>query len=465
MKDHFIYVNSKWIKSKSKIYLSRNLFNNPKKIFSEPICNNLDIINAVESAQIGLQTWKHFKKKEKNLILSKLSNLIFENRIKLAKLESLDTGKSFKQSLSEIVGGYELWKYASNQIIRNNNKKISINNHTSIKIKLEPVGIVALIIPWNFPFIVLSERLPFIFAAGCSVVVKPSEYASQSTKFLFKLIHECEFPQGLANLITGDGNRTGNLLCKNKKVQMISFTGSTSVGKKIMRDSSKNLKKLSLELGGKNPIIILEDADLVKAAKGVITSFTHNSGQACVAGSRLIISKKIYSKFKKILISKLKKIKKLNPITTKKQYEILYQLFVKLKKNNINPIYGKFNKKKNRIMEPLLYENAPINSQLYKKELFGPIIVLDFFDNYDEAIKLANNTQYGLSAMIWSKNIIKAEKIINEVNAGRIWINGTITQNYPFIPIGGFKESGIGRETGEEGIKTYSQIKSIIINK
>ena len=465
MKNYDFYINNSWQKSSSKDYFHRYTLRGKKQKYSEIICNKKDVKASIKSATNGLVNWNNTSKKEKYKIISKLTSFIYRNRILLAKLESIDTGKTFEQSLSEILGGHELWKYACKQILSQKNKKIKITKNTFAKIFHEPVGVVVLIIPWNFPFIVASERLPFILSAGCSVILKPSEYASRSIRFLTELIHKSNFPKGTVNYLSGPGNITGNILCSSKQVDMISFTGSTIVGKKIMRQSSYDLKKISLELGGKNPIIICEDADLIKSVNGVIIAFTHNSGQACVAGSRLYVHNKIYNKFIKIFIDKVKNIQKLNPITTQKQYEKLLNIYQQLFKKNIFPIFGKMKKRKDRVMDPLIYADAPLNSILYREELFGPIIVIKSFEKDDEAINLANNTNYGLSAMVWSKNLSRSNKIVSKINAGRIWINGSIKQNYPFLPIGGFKQSGIGRETGEEGIKTYSQIKTVIVNK
>ena len=341
-------------------------------------------------------------------------------------------------------------------------------NHFSFT-KYEPVGIVSLIIPWNFPFIVLSERLPFILAAGNSVIIKPSEFASQSIIYLIKLIKKAGQKKGILNFITGKGEKIGKYLTEHKEINMISFTGSTSTGKKIMKSASNNIKRLNLELGGKNPILIFSDANISKTVDIIIKSFTLNSGQCCVATSRLFVEKKIKKKLIRELIKSLSKTKSFKNsyglISNKKQLSKIKQILKRNKKYEKKIIFGNTNNFKDNFMHPIIYENLPLDSDLLKTEIFGPILTINTFVSFSEAINLANNTDYGLSAVICGEDKKRNLLAMDKIKAGRIWINQSIDKNFPQLPIGGYKESGLNRECGPDAIKTYSEIKSVIIKK
>ena len=442
-----IYFFNKWQISNSKQTYKRRCLTK-KKIFHYYECNKNDLNNVIISAKKGLLFNKNKNFKKRSLYLKKISNLINKNKKKLAELESLETGKRFQSSLNEINYSSKLWLSASKLIKSGIDYKINNEKNVKTKVFHEPVGIVALIIPWNFPFIVLSERLPFILAAGNSVIIKPSEFASQSIIKLLKLIDKINLPEGTLNLVTGS-KKIGSLLVENKDVNMVSFTGSTHVGKKIMKKCSNSIKRLSLELGGKNSMILL--------------------GQACVGISKAFVPKDIIKIFMRKFIDKLQKIKNFKnsygPISTDKQYESIKNLILKNKKYDKYMIFGKFKKNSKKFINPIVYLNLPEACEINHKEIFGPILSVLEFDSYENAISMINKTKYGLSSIILSKDKNLAEKIARRIDTGRIWINQSITKNYVNVPIGGFKESGFGRECGIEGIKNYTELKSIIINE
>jgi len=312
--------------------------------------------------------------------------------------------------------------------------------------------------------IVLSERLPYILAAGNTVIIKPSENGTLSIDYFIKIIENCGLPNGTVNYLTGD-YKTGKYLAENKNISMISFTGSTKTGKEIYRNSSATLKRLSLELGGKNPMAVFSDANLDKASDEVIYSFTHNAGQCCVSGSRLFIEKKILFKFIQIIKRKLIKLDIKQSITTINQYLKIKKIIHKAIKDKVRIIYR--NKKlfddKKRIIYPIIFDIKKKIDYL-EDEIFGPVLTVKSFEKVHKLISDMNDTNYGLSALIWTKNNKKGLYIASKIKSGRIWINGDISQNYPDLSIGGFKESGINRETGESGLRTYSEIKTIIAN-
>ena len=466
MKNQKIYYFNKWVSSKSKKkFIRKGFINNIKIKYSE--CNNLDLINVIESATIGFKNNSEYSLTERSQILKKISNIIKLNINKLARLESLETGKTYESAFNEIKYSSEIWSAASKLAKRSFDYNIKQKNGVNVKIVHEPVGIVALLIPWNFPFIVLSERLPFIIAAGNSAIIKPSEYASQSIVKFLELIKEIKIKSGIFNLLTGS-KEIGNLLVKNKNTNMVSFTGSTQVGKKIMKTCSNSIKRISLELGGKNSMIILKDANLSTSINNLISSFTVNAGQACVGISKVFVHSDIIEEFLKKFLFKLNKIKNFKnlygPISTDNQYKKIQSIIMKSKKYDKFIIYGKFKKNDSRFVKPIIYYNLPNKCLLNDVEIFGPILSILSYDKNINAINLINNSKYGLSCVIMGKNKKNSYKVARKINVGRIWINQAVTKNYSNIPIGGFKQSGLNRECGVEGIKNYTELKSIIIN-
>lgn len=461
-----LFSDNKWFKSNSKSYYNfKNIHKDSIKVIN---ANNYDISKISNNASKGFEVWSKKTSKQRASTIKKIANLIKKNRIKLAQAEIRDTGKSLKQSLNEIDYCVKLWSHASYEALKIKDKIININKKTFCKITAEPVGLTALIVPWNFPLIVLSERLPYILSAGCSAIIKPSELASQSIISFIKCIKNSGIPKGVINLILGNGISTGASLIRSKDIKMISFTGSSDNGKIIMKNASKDLKRVSLELGGKNPFIIFDKKNLKQAVKSVVLSFTHNAGQACVGISKLYIKENIFKDFEKELENYFQYFSKFeNPISNFNQYLKIYEFIKKLKINKNQIIYGSKPKQinKNNIFYPMIFKNLKKNNSLDHTEIFGPILNVQKFKNIEKLKKELNSNNYGLSCVIWCSNIRNSEKFINNLRYGRVWVNGNITQNYPQIPIGGFNWSGIGRETGKSSIYNYSEFRSTIINK
>ena len=467
MKKNYIFYFNQWKKSTSKkIFSRKSLVDKRKFVYIESSAN--DISKSIISAKNGLEENKKLDLVDRKKFLYKIYKNIKKNYKLLAKLETLETGKNVNDARKEILHSAKIWLYASKSVKNNSFKKKLSSKHSAL-VNYEPVGIVALIVPWNFPFVVMSERLPFILAAGNSVIIKPSEYASQSLIYLMKIIKKINLPTGIVNLVTGSGPRAGHLLTNNKNINMISFTGSTYVGKKIMKNSANTIKRLSLELGGKNSFIVLSDANINKTIDIIIDSFTGNAGQSCVSTSRLLVDNKIKNLVVNKLLQKLNTINNFKKIygliSTEKQFQTIKKILKKNEKFESNLIFGKINISTKNFIKPVVFCDLPENNIINKKELFGPILSINSFNTTDEAVNIANSSTYGLSAVICGKSEKQNIEIASKLNAGRIWINESVKVNFPSIPIGGYKESGLNRESGEEGIRTYSEIKSIIMNK
>jgi len=461
-----IFFNNQWQLSNSKKKYSRNSFHyNNKYIY--PDCNSQDLKKVILSAEQGLKINSELSYKTKSKFLYSIYKGILINIKILARLEASETGKLLKQAEQEIQHAANIWLHAS-KITKNLDYKKKLDKLHDGLVVYEPVGIVSLIVPWNFPFIVASERLPYILAAGNSVIIKPSEFASQSIYYLINIIKKNQYPSGIINLITGIGDNIGKKIVNNKEINMISFTGSTKVGKKIMSSSGKTIKRLSLELGGKNSLIALEDAHIKNTVDIIIKGFTLNAGQTCVATSKVLVHHKIKKTLIDSLVKELSKIKNFKkiygPITTQRQKEKIKAILLQNEKFNKNIVFGKSIFVKDFI-NPIVFKDLPLNNTINTNEIFGPILSINSFENENEMIKIANSTDYGLSLVICGQNKKEALSIARKIKSGRIWINQAIDKNFAELPIGGFKESGLNRECGKDGIRTYSEIKSIIIKK
>lgn len=461
-----IYFNNNWTKSTSKRIFYNRSFLNEKKIYY-PDCNDNDLDNVISSAYEGFKIYNNYNLKIRSEIIKKIAYLIKKNLKKIAKYESEETGKKLINAENEIRNSLKIWDFAWKNVNCLKTKVEKENKRIVGKIFYEPVGTIALIIPWNYPFVVMSERLPFILAGGNSVIIKPSEYASRSIVYFVKLLKNIGLPKGVVNLIFGKGSSIGSKLVNNNLINMISFTGSTETGKKIMSSASSSIKRLSLELGGKNSILILDDDDIEKYVEIAIESFCSNSGQACVATTKLLIKKSLLNNFVCLLINKLKKIKDfkkvLGPITTKDQFNNIYKILDRNSSYDDKIIFGSRKKRNDQYIFPIIYNGLPEKNIINIKEIFGPILSIISFENENDAVRIANDTNYGLSTVICCGNIKKAESLSRKIRSGRIWINNSIGKSYPTLPIGGFKESGLNRECGLEGFKTYTEVKSIII--
>ncbi|KSV71978.1 hypothetical protein N182_29915 [Sinorhizobium sp. GL2] len=408
-------------------------------------------------------------------LLIKAADAILENSDELALAETLETGKPLWQARNEVRGAADLWRFAAGQARSLHGQ--TFNNFGSKSLGLvmrDPIGVVGLITPWNFPFYILAERLPFILAAGCTVVIKPSEFTSSTTVRMAQLLEAVGMPEGVVNVVTGLGEPVGRRIVEHPDVDMVSFTGSTRVGRSAIVASAGNIKKLSLELGGKNPVVVLADADLEKAADGVVFGILHNAGQCCVSGSRLIVSREIETALTDRILKLMQRVKvgdpldpstRMGPIVNAGQLNRIVGLMDEGKHAGASVLTGggRVGPTSGYFLAPTLISNVSADMALSREEIFGPVLVVSTFNTREEALSLANDTRYGLSATIWTQHLEDGLNLVRGVKAGRVWLNTTITGG-PEMPIGGYRESGLGRETGLSGVEEYTEAKSIVVD-
>ncbi len=419
--------------------------------------------------------WSRLHCAQRSAVLHRTGDLIDANMEQLALVESLETGKPISQARGEIAGSANIWRFAAAaaRTIRGESYNSLGEGLFGLTIR-QPAGVVAAIIPWNFPLLVLSERLPFVLAAGCTAVVKPSEQTSGTALMVGELLAKAGLPAGTANFITGYGPEVGQPLLEHRDVDMASFTGSTEVGRIALRASASNIKHVGLELGGKNPFLVFGDADVGAAADGAAFAMNYNAGQCCVAASRLIVHKSIADKFTRRLAQLLRKIKVGETLDPRTQVGAIFE------KAHLDKIMGYIRASSERgakimvggkrtgprrglYIEPTLIAGAAHNSPICRDEVFGPVMTVHTFSTYAEGVRMANDTTYGLAASIWSKDINNCLRAYRDINAGRIWIN-TVMEDGPETPLGGCKESGLGREAGVMGIEAYTEVKTANIN-
>ena len=453
----YFYNNRKYLKKFSPI--------TQKKIYHYDLLNIKDIDKAIVNSKSVQIKWEKSSNELKSNFLNKIYKEIIKNKHNIAKIESEEIGKPYGKALKEVLESSKLWLYAAKLCKKQKITKVKRSREYKTYFDRFAVGVVNVILPWNFPFVVMSERIPFILAAGNSVVIKPSEFASGSAYELTKIFNKMNNFKGIITTINGEGTTIGSHIIKNKNVDMISFTGSTTTGKKISKLSSQKLINLNLELGGKNPVIVLKDAPIKTSIKKILNGALYNAGQACVSGSLVLVEKKIYKNFCNEVMRQIKyhKSKKYGPIINKKQYANIVNLIQKEKKEGSEPCYNKNKFTKNSFfIEPVVYFNLNQKSKIYREEIFGPIITINSFENIDETIKDLNKSKYGLACYLFSKDKSNISYFLKNIRYGRVWVNDNLI-NFPELPLGGFRQSGIGRESGVYGLDSYTEIRSVII--
>ncbi|WP_318839145.1 aldehyde dehydrogenase family protein [Priestia endophytica] len=435
-----------------------------------------DINRAVEAARDAFDNgpWSRMGTAERSRLIYKLADLIEENKQELAELESLDNGKPMRELIAaDLPLTIEHFRYYAGWSTKIMGQTIPSQGNFFTYTKHEPLGVVGQIIPWNFPLLMAAWKLGAALATGCTVVLKPAEQTPLSALYLAELIEEAGFPKGVVNIVPGYGETAGAPLVNHKKIDKIAFTGSTSVGKAIMRQASETLKKVTLELGGKSPNIILPDADLTKALPGALNGIMFNQGQVCSAGSRLYIQKKQYDNVVADLASTAKNIKvgigldqetEMGPLVSSEQHNTVKRYIESGKSQGAELVAGgKVPFEKGYFMEPTIFANVDDSMTIAKEEIFGPVVAAMPYDTLDDLIDKANDTEYGLAAGVWTQDLKSAHYIANRLKAGTVWVN-CYNAFDAAVPFGGYKQSGIGREMGSYALENYTEVKAVWIN-
>jgi phenylacetaldehyde dehydrogenase len=474
-----LLIGGEWVDSKSSAHIPVMDPATGVEIASVADANATDVDRAVAAARAAFETgpWPSMLPAAREALLWRLSDLIQKNAEELAELESLDNGKTkFMASVVDVPGAVNHFRYMAGWAtkIEGSTIEVSIGGPEGGRVnaftRREPVGVVAQIIPWNFPLVMAAWKLAPALAVGCTCVLKPAEQTPLTALRLGELIVEAGFPPGVVNILTGYGETTGAALVKHPGVDKIAFTGSTAVGKLINKQATDTLKRVSLELGGKSPVIVLPDADPSMVIGGAAGAIFFNAGQVCAAGSRLYVHRKIFDQVVEGVGSAAQGIKlgpgldpatQMGPLVSREQQDRVLEYIESGRKEGASIVAGgEAPSHDGYYVKPTVMADVKRTMRVVQEEIFGPVLVAQRFDDINEVAALANDTQYGLSASIWSNDLTAVHRLIPKIRAGTVWVNthGPVDANMPF---GGFKHSGLGREHGRVGIEMYTELKSV----
>ena len=470
------YIDGKFSNSENVKWISSYNPANGLEICKIEKSNLDDVNNAVKSAKEALPEWSSKSFKERSDWLLKIANNLDSRIEEIAILESMDTGKPItiakEVDAKRSVLNFEFFA----GIISNLQKQEFVMKDATNIVVRKPVGVGALITPWNLPLYLLSWKVAPAIGMGNTVVCKPSELTPMTADLLMRVIDEVNLPPGVVNLIHGDGPVAGSELVSHNEIDLVSFTGGTLTGEKVALSAAKSFKKISLELGGKNSSIVFSDCDLEKALEDVVRAGFLNQGQICLCGSRILIEDSIYENFKNRLVERVEQLKIGDPsdesteigslISGDHRKKVLSyvdlaieeggEIITGLQYENPTGFEG------GNWMKPVIIEGLSVNSRCSTEEIFGPIVTIHSFSSEQEVISIANNTDYGLAGSIWSSDIEKAQRVAKSINSGMIWINTWLHRDLR-VPFGGVKKSGVGREGGMWSLDFFSEPMNICI--
>ena len=475
--DFHNFINNEFVPPGSNEYLDTEDPYTGKKWANIPKSNASDVNKAVEAAKNAKEAWAATNPVKRGKLLFRLADLIDKNYDELASIEVRDNGKLYAEMVGQTQYIAEYFRYYAGLADKIEGRVISTDKLNMFNYTLfEPLGIIGMITPWNSPLMLLTWKLAPALAAGNVAVIKPSEFTSSSTLVFMNLIKEAGFPPGVVNVVCGLGIEAGSAIVNHPDIAKIAFTGSDQSGQIIYEAAAKGIKHVCLELGGKSPNIVFEDADLDAAVAGVISGIFAASGQTCIAGSRLLVQSSIYKKFMTKLLDVASKAKvgnpmlpdtNVGPVATKPQFEKVLGYIDIGKSEGAKCVLGgdvfKGDGPQGGLMvQPTIFTECNNNMRIAREEIFGPVLSTISFDTEDEAFSIANDTAFGLGAGIWTNDIRKAHDGASRINAGTVWVNTYRVVSYT-SPFGGYKRSGIGKEGGIEAIMEYMQTKSVWI--
>lgn len=474
-----LWIDGEWRAAASGDVVTRTAPSDGTEIAAFALGNETDIDAAVRAARRAYDSgvWSEMPGSGRAAILNKWADLMLAKVDELSRIEAEEAGKPFKAAKGELEYSIELTRYAAALAWEIPGR---VQSHSGLdKLGLatyEARGVVGMILPWNFPAVCLFQKLPYALAAGCATVIKPAEFTSGTTLEVASLAHEAGVPAGIINVVSGKGSVVGRALVEHAGIDMISFTGSTAVGRDIAQQAGARLKHVALELGGKGANIVFADADIDAALEGALAGFTINKGEECCAGSRLLVEESIAPAFIARLAEKAKAIRvgspsdegtEMGPLIHQRQLERVEAYAEKGVKEGARLVTGgkrltEGSFGKGCYFPPTIFADVTPEMTIFKEEIFGPVVSVMTFRTAEEAIRIANDTCYGLANGVWSKDINKAVTVARRVKSGMVYVN-TYLETIPQLPFGGMKESGKGRENGREGLLEFMETKAIFV--
>ena len=476
------YIDGKWIDG-----TSQNVLQSINPATGEVIArikeNSVEDVNkailAAKKSFYVTREWRDMDVQSRSDILLKIADMVEEEIEEIARIESMDNGKPLREAMADVDDAVHCFRYYAGLIRTPNGGVYGVNSNFGTMHSYEihePVGVCALITPWNFPFLMGVWKMAPALAAGNSIIFKPSSETVLSTIKMFEIFDKVGLPAGTANLVIGPGSAVGNLLAESIDVDMVTFTGSTTVGQNIMRAAAGNVKKIGLELGGKSPNVIFADTDIDAAVEWAMIGIFFNQGEVCCAGSRIIIEESIKDKFIKKFAERADRMTlgnpldnpDMGPLVSEKHMEDVLN-YIEIGKNEGAKLvcggyrYTEGDCAKGYFVRPTIFDECTGGMRIVQEEIFGPVVTIQTFKTEKEAIELANDTIYGLAGAVFTNDVTRAMRVIKEIRAGITWIN-CYNPAFSEAPWGGYKMSGIGRELGTHGLEEYQEVKQINMN-
>jgi betaine-aldehyde dehydrogenase len=470
------YINGQWVPSASGKTFPVFDPSTEEIIAQVAASDSADVERAVRAARAAFDSgpWAKTTAQDRGRILFKLADKVRQNAAMLAEIECRNTGKPIVEAeydIADVATCFEYYGGLANKIMGN---VMPVPANALSFTMREPVGVAGQIIPWNYPLMMAAWKLGPAIAAGCACILKPAEQTPLTALEFANWFEEAGLPPGVVNIVNGYGETCGAALVAHPGVDKIAFTGSAAVGKIIVKSAADTLKRVTLELGGKSPNVFFADADWEAAVDGALFGVFINQGEVCSAGSRILVEKKIYSKFVEAMTEKAKRIKlgppleretKMGPLVSKEQYDRVSSYLEVGKKEAKVAIGGGRPKHfgKGFYVEPTIFYDVDNSARISREEIFGPVASVIPFENEDAAIRIANDTPYGLAGAVWTRDIYKAFRVVKSLRAGIIWVNH-MQPTYVEAPWGGYKQSGFGRELGPWGLEEYLETKQVYVN-
>lgn len=474
-----LFIDGKWVDSQSGKKFSTINPATEQEITKLAVAEAADVDVAVTAARRAYETgaWSGLSASERGKFLYRISDAIMAHADEFAYLETIDIGKPISESRNiDVPFVAEIFLYYAGWANKFHGETIPVKGNYLNYTLREPIGVVGAITPWNFPLLLSSWKIAPALAMGNAVVHKPSEQSSLTALKLAQICQEVGLPEGAYNVVTGSGRITGSAMVAHPGIDKIAFTGGTSTGIALMQEAAKTLKKVTLELGGKSPNIVLEDADLDAAVRGALVGIFYNKGEVCAAGSRLFIQESAHDAFVEKLLDRGKKMQvgdpldpktRFGPLCNAEQMQKVLSYIGSGKEEGAQVILGgdraKFGDGKGFFVQPTIFDRVTNGMRIAREEIFGPVLSTITFKNVEDLIAQANDSIYGLASGVWTRDIKKAHYIAKKLKAGTVWIN-TYNMYDPASPFGGYKQSGFGRELGMHALENYTQVKSVWVD-